>query len=279
MIGGVGLGEQACPHVAADRVLGRLADLLVEAGVEDVLLHGLRDEGAHLREHLLDHEGRRHDAFLFAFAHAFQHLAELHREFAQPRHVVLAFLHAVDRMLGGHERRQFVLRAEQLVQGIVVVMEAVALDLDGEEVVEHVVGQPGALVECAAIVAAQRGEVVLELGAQGVLVRERGIGEIVGIPVQPRRQHAQAAEQLRILHRIFAEHALEEPAYPQRLEIEGVHDQQGAQQQRQQQQADGPAEEGAHGRTPRMAARNLPPPGLRSSVMHVMPHGWLRPSR
>ncbi len=262
-------GEQRLALAVGQGAGRQLVELLDEGGVEDVFLRRRAGEGAHLGQHLLDHEGRRQDAGLLARMQAFHHLGDHRRGLGQARDVVLGFAGRGHRMLGGEEGREVALHAEQLVERVVVQRELLALLLDGEEIFQDVVGQPAAFVQCGAVVLAQGGQVVAKLGLQLALAGQGPVGQVVAVPVHPGRQHAQRAEHLRVVHRVFDEDPLEEPVDLQRLGVHRVQHQAGAERQHQEQQPAGQSEQGLHQGSPGNAG-TIPEPGRPATLPQVM---------
>ncbi len=137
---GLSCREQAFPVRSAD--LLQLRQFVPEDSIELVLVRRGSNEGGHLVQHTADHKAGWNDAFLFPGNDAFHHLVELDPEPAEALDVIAPFELADHRVEGHHEVGHLGLDAEHLVEGIVVVTEALAADDVVEEVVHDAGGEP-----------------------------------------------------------------------------------------------------------------------------------------
>ena len=137
-------------------------------------------------------------------------------------------------MLRGHEGREFILDAEQLVQGVIVVRILFALGLQGQEIFEHVVIQGIGLVHAGAVVSTQRFQIGAQFVLQFLFLGKTLVGQIIAVPIHPAGQHAHRAHHLRILETVLHEYPVIEPVRLDGLEPNAVNQQQshgGEQQQ------------------------------------------------
>ena len=108
-----------------------------EGSGKNVLRRRLRDEIGHLFQDALDDETRRRDLLLLSHFQSFEDLIEFSRQSAEPFHIVLAIPRAEEAVRIRHERWELILHPEELVHGIVVPLEFLALGLHREEPIEH----------------------------------------------------------------------------------------------------------------------------------------------
>ncbi len=179
---------------------------------------------------------------------AFEHLRELLRKLVEPRDVGIRIVPVVDLMRLRHEVRQRRLDARELVDRKIVVAEFVALDLDRQEVVEHVVRKRAVRIELRTVVAMQRLDVTADHVGHRRLVRRRGVVELVAVEIEPRRQDAHVAEHLGTLQRELAEHAPVEPVDAGGLEVPDVDEESAREEDRERYEGEQPLEEALHGR-------------------------------
>jgi len=130
-------------------------------------------------------------------------------------------------MLRGHEGREFILDAEQLVQGVIVVRILFALGLQGQEIFEHVVIQGIGFVHASTVVLAQRFQISAQFVLQFLFLRQTLVGQIIAVPIRPAGQHAHRAHHLRVLEPVLHEDPVIEPIRFEGLEPERMDEQQG----------------------------------------------------
>ena len=259
--GRLGSGEQARARGRVHLVRRDLVQLLLEADVEQVLLGRLGDEALHLRNHFLHGELRRDDPLALAQLELLQHLGQLGREGVEAGDVVLGLAAGGDLVHLGHEVRQRALHAEHLVDGEIVVAEAVALDLDAQEVLQRVVGQLALRVHATGVVAVQGVQLAADHVGHLLVVRGRGVVELVAVEVHPAGQDAHAREHFRAVDGELGEGARVEPVDARRLEIPDMSKKGAAQHQYQHDQAQQPLQQAFHGPFPGTKARAWGLPG------------------
>ena len=252
-----GVGEQPVARGLVHLVLVDLVELLLERGVQHVLLGLVVDEALHLRQNLVHRELRRDDALGLAELQPLDHLVELRAEERQADVVVLRLLLVRHLVLLRQEVRQRALDAEQLVHREVVVAELVALDLAAHEVVEDVVAELRLALERVAVVLVQHRVVAFELLRLLRLVLRRRIRELPVVRLDAEfLEQPHAAQELRVVQRELEEHPVVEPVDAPGLEVPEVDEQHGADQDQYAQAVAEPLEQTFHrGNSPGDRAR------------------------